>query len=70
MAESYTVTSQVERQKIGASGQLVPTRTVYFTTKPHGLSGSVDVPEAQADPETVNALITAKVDNMLAIQGL
>lgn len=70
MAETFDVTDQVAKKVIGPSGQLNPVVVVYFTTKPHGLVGNVEIPQAQATPENVRQVVCDKVAQMLAIQSL
>lgn len=70
MAESFKVDTQTQRDVLGPSGQLVPSIIISFTTIPHNLHGTVTVPRTQADPATVEGIITTEVARMVAIQNL
>lgn len=55
---AWTVTSQVERTVIGASGQPVDVVQVTYRL-PDGTAGTVQVPAAGYSVDTVRAAITA-----------
>ena len=70
MAENYTVTAQRQTSTVDAQGNVVPVMAVSFTTRPSGVSGSVDVPLAQYDAENVHNMIAARVAQIEAVHNL
>lgn len=69
MNGKWRVTSQAETSEPNGQGQFVKGITVAFTTG-HGVQGTVFVPEAQYNTDTVRQLIAQKVAALDAVGGL
>lgn len=63
------MTSQQQVLVQAASGQYVPGIRLAFETGT-GMTGEVSVPEREATPEAVSALISAKVAQLAALHNL
>lgn len=70
MASDYTVTTQRQSQTLDAQGQVQPVMVVTFQTVPEGVVGSIDVPLAQYNEDTVRSLIEARVAQIRAVHNL
>lgn len=70
MAETFQVTAQRQTSTVDAQGNVVPVMAVSFTTYPSGVTGSVDVPLAQYDADTVRSMIEARVAQIEAVHSL
>lgn len=66
---AWRVTTQVETMGIGPSGQATRGVSVGFTLA-DGTAGSVFVPDAQYNPDTVRAAIQARAAAFGAVKGL
>lgn len=70
MAADYDVVAQRQTQTLDAQGQTTSVMVVTFQTKPEGIIGSVDIPIAQYSPDTVAALVEARVQALKAVHAL
>lgn len=58
MADLYDVTGQRRTQEL-QGGNFVPVIEVDYVTKPHGIKGTIVVPDADYHVENVQALLEA-----------
>lgn len=70
MASDYTITAQRQSQTLDAQGQVSQVMVVTFQTVPEGVVGSIDVPLAQYNENTVRSLVEARVAQIRAVHSL
>ena len=70
MAETYDITSIVERTKLVPGMGFEDVEDITYRTKPEGLIGTVTIPKREANPEHVNAVITSDVDRKHQLKAL
>ena len=70
MADDYEVTDQRITTTYGRNGKLLPVVEVSFTTKPEGINGKVDVPQAGYSAQAAKALIEPMVKELKATHNL
>jgi len=68
-SSGWTITGQIEGTRISPQGRVENGTTVYFTTG-NGDAGSVFVPLAQYDVDTVRTLVAARAGQLDAIANM
>lgn len=70
VASDYTISAQRQSQTLDAQGQVQQVMVVSFQTIPEGVVGSIDVPLAQYNENTVRSLVEARVAQIRAVHSL
>lgn len=70
MADNFQVTAQRQTNSVDAQGAVVPVMVVSFQVLPSGVTGSVDVPIAAYNADTVRSMIEARVAQIEAVHQL
>jgi hypothetical protein len=69
MATDYEITNQRYTTMTNKAGRLVPVVEVSFETKPEGIAGKVDVPQAGYGAATAIPMVEAAVKALKEVHG-
>lgn len=70
MSEAFKIENQRPATRAKPGGGFVPVMEITFTTKPSGITGTVDVPDSAYMPDEVARLVGAKAALLEEVQAL
>ncbi len=67
--EVYRITATADQSAVGANGQLIQVKRVWFETM-LGDTGHVDIPKSQFTADTAKKMVEAEIDQLLTLRGV